>query len=124
MSLTDFIQALFEAQLNLKLYHWSTSSYPRHVATDSLLSKLQEHSDKFVEVFVGKYGRGSLNMTKKVVTLQMFDDKSVCKFLEDYIKFLTNDVPKFLKKGDSDLFNIRDEMLGVCNQTKYLYALQ
>jgi hypothetical protein len=124
MHLTDFIEALFETQLNLKLYHWSTSLYPRHVATDNLLSKLQEHSDKFVEVFVGKYGRGCLNMNKKTITVDNLDDKTVSKFLDNYIKFLINDVPKFLKKGDSDLYNIRDEMLALCNQTKYLYALE
>jgi hypothetical protein len=34
-----------------------------------------------------------------------------------------NDLPLILKEGDSDLLNIRDEMVAVLNQTKYLLRL-
>jgi hypothetical protein len=122
--LSNFIHALFEAQLNIKLYHWSTSSYARHKAADALLDKLQENGDKFVEVFVGKYGRDKISLSKKHVAIQNLNDTSVCKFLDDYIKLLCNEVPKYVNKSDTDLLNIRDELLAACNQTKYLFGLE
>ena len=124
MTIADFIHKLFEAQMTIKLYHWSTPSYSRHKASDALVDKLQEHGDKFVEVFVGKIGRENcFPMKNTVVHIQNLDDKNVSKYLDDYIKILTYDVPKFVKKTDTDIMNIRDELLACLNQTKYLFTL-
>jgi hypothetical protein len=40
----------------IKLYHWETLSFPRHKATDELVTNLDANIDKFVEVYIGKYG--------------------------------------------------------------------
>jgi hypothetical protein len=40
----------------IKLYHWSTGSYARHKATDEAVARLDEHIDKYVEVYLGKKG--------------------------------------------------------------------
>jgi hypothetical protein len=37
---------------------------------------------------------------------------------------LQNDLPEELEKTDTDLLNIRDEMLGLLNKTKYLLLLK
>ena len=36
----------------MKIYHWNTTSYPRHKASDDLGGKILELTDKFVEIFI------------------------------------------------------------------------
>ena len=43
-----------EMLLMIKLYHWKTTSYATHKATDELYSKLNENIDSFIEVLLGK----------------------------------------------------------------------
>ncbi len=38
----------------IKLYHWKTTSYSEHKATDELHERLSGHIDTFVEVLLGK----------------------------------------------------------------------
>jgi len=44
--------------------------------------------------------------------------------IDVFIEFLQNDLPEELEKTDTDLLNIRDEMLGLLNKTKYLLLLK
>jgi hypothetical protein len=41
------------------------------------------------------------------------------EFVDEFVDYLTNVVPQGLEETDTDLLNIRDEMLGILNQTKY-----
>ena len=51
------IVTMFLQMLNtVKLYHWKTSSYAQHKATDDLYSSLNESIDSFVEIMLGKNG--------------------------------------------------------------------
>ena len=121
-----FINAIFDFQVNVKVYHWSTKSYPRHKASDEIVDEVQNLGDKFVEVYTGKYGRdkflplGNKNAVIKVLSLT---DASIIKYLDDFMAMLTVDLPKFLKNTDTDLLNIRDELLGAVAKTKYLFTL-
>ena len=50
----------------VKLYHWKTTSFSTHKATDELYGTLNEQLDKFVEVMLGKRemgGRKLLNVS-------------------------------------------------------------
>ena len=42
----------------------------------------------------------------------------------DFILYLNNDLPKLINEKDSDLLNIRDEMVGNLNNTRYLFMLK
>jgi len=44
--------------------------------------------------------------------------------IKGYIQFLQVELCKKLSKNDTDLVNIRDEMLGELNQLMYLFTLQ
>ena len=41
----------------IKLLHWQTKSYARHKAYDDIYHSLGDLVDKFVEMYMGKYGR-------------------------------------------------------------------
>lgn len=112
-------------ETNVKLYHWLTTSYPRHVASDKLHERLLELSDKFVEVYIGKYQRPIF--TKKDLSLATIDthsDKDIIGFLDKMSVYLTKDIFKYISvEKDTDLVNIRDEILAEINQAKYLFTL-
>ena len=107
----------------IKIYHWQTLSFPRHKATDELVDKLDDNIDKFVEVYMGKYGRPKLSGRTSTIKIRNFHDKEASTLLKSAIIWLTNKLPRHLKNTDTDLLNIRDEILGDLNQTLYLFTL-
>jgi len=118
------IVLIFLQMLNtVKLYHWKTHSYATHKATDELYEKLNETIDQFVEVLLGKYG-DRVDLTR-VGCLPLRDFKTEEQFKQEiwyYKSFLvsldSNRVMKMM--SNSDLYNIRDEILGHLNQLLYL----
>lgn len=119
------IQFFFTMRNQIKLYHWQTYSHPRHKATDDVVKSLDEHIDLYVEVYMGKYGR--MKMTRKTGTfmIENMTDKKAVSYIKECCKILTGPLIKDLNpKVDSDLLNIRDEMLGDLNQLLYLFTLK
>ena len=107
----------------VKIYHWQTLSYPRHVATNDLVTKLDASIDQFVEVYISKYGRPLFNGKTSTIKLNNFKDAEMTRFVKDAISWLENDLPQKLKKTDTDLLNIRDTIVTDLNQTLYLFTL-
>lgn len=106
----------------IKIYHWQTLSYSRHIATNDLLPKLDTNIDQFVEVYIGKYGRPIFKGKNSSIKLMNYDDKDAPKFIKQAILFLTKQLPKHLSKDDSELLNIRDTILADLNQSLYLFT--
>jgi hypothetical protein len=117
------IQFFMTLRNGVKLYHWNTKSYPRHKATDQFVENLDKLSDRFVEVYIGRYGRSPSLGKQMNITLAGSTEKSIVAFFEDAREWLTNDLPKMIKDRDTDLLNIRDEILAEINQTLYLFTL-
>ena len=112
------VQHFMEMINTIKLYHWKTYSFPEHKNTDQLYSSLSEHVDKFVEVMLGKYG-GRIN--KKGFQFKCTNyssSKEFKKYIENILLYLTTFNYTF--RNDSDLLNIRDEMVADLNQFRYL----
>jgi hypothetical protein len=118
------VQFFLEMRNQIKLYHWQTLSYARHKATDEAVSRLDSNIDRFVEVYIGKYGRPKLAGKNASFHLENLTDKKAVAFVKECIKILQGPLVKDLKPdSDSDLFNIRDEMLSDLNQLLYLFGL-
>jgi DNA-binding ferritin-like protein len=123
MSATQ-IHFFFTMRDQIKLYHWQTRLYSRHKATDDVIESLDKHIDQFVEVYMGKYGRPKLTAKTANLHLSNLSEKSIVSFIKKCIQVLLTDVIKGLKDNtDSDLVNIRDEMLADLNQLLYLFTL-
>lgn len=119
------VQFFFTMRDQIKLYHWQTRIYSRHKATDDVIKSLDEHIDQFVEVYMGKYGRPKMSGKTATVHVSNFSEKSIVSFIKKCIQVLLTDVVKGLKDSvDSDLINIRDEMLADLNQLLYLFTLR
>ena len=114
----------FEMIMMVKLFHWKTHSYATHKATDELYASLNEHIDSFIEVLLGKTGsRIDLmnNRTIKLIDLNSQEQlKSKIMSLKSYLVGLDNS-KALSTMSNSDLLNIRDEILGDLN--KFLYLL-
>jgi hypothetical protein len=107
----------------VKIYHWQTFSYPRHVATNDLVTKLDASIDQFVEVYISKYGRPSFTGKTSTIKLNNYKDSEMTKFVKDAVSWLEHDLPSKLKKTDTELLNIRDTLVADLNQTLYLFTL-
>ena len=117
----------FEMLLMIKLFHWKTHSYATHKATDELYSKFNEHMDTFIEVLLGKTGdRIHLTNCKSVSLVDLTDQSQLVKKInefKEYLVGLTNE--KVLRPmSNTDLLNIRDEILGDMNQFLYLLTFK
>jgi len=107
----------------VKLYHWKTQSYAQHKATDELYSKLNENIDKFMEVLFGKTETRTNLLKKPTISLIDLSSKEQLKKQIDGFKvYLVNltDNKFIIKMSNTDLLNIRDEILGDLNQFLYL----
>jgi len=121
----SIIKIFFHMTTTIKLYHWQTSSYPRHKATCDLLAAILPLIDTFVETYMGRYQRPSFESGFKMNIQELKDnDDSALSLLKDYIFYLQNDLPKYLEDNDTDLLNIRDEIVSNLNKTLYLFTLQ
>jgi hypothetical protein len=121
--LYKIIPVFYSYRQQLHIYHLQTNSYARHKASDELLDALTEFIDKFIEVYSGKYGR--VNFKEDIsIKISNLNDEKATDFLNDMIEYYVNKLPKYLdSKNDSDLLNLRDEILATTNKTKYLFTL-
>ena len=116
------IVRIFLEMLNtVKLYHWKTRSFAQHKATDELYAKLNENIDSFVEVLLGKDESRIRIPSKKMPLVDVKNANNLKDCIYEYREFLISDISKYFdSKRDSDLLNIRDEILGNINQFLYL----
>jgi len=121
---SELVKLFLEMLTTIKLYHWNTHSYSRHKATDELHEKLSELVDQFVEVMQGKMftpNRIRIINSEILAYTPETKMKMVDKILF-YIEQLQNLNNLFSTTKDSDLLNIRDEMLSHLNQFLYLFS--
>jgi DNA-binding ferritin-like protein len=111
-----------EMLLMVKLFHWKTHSFATHKATDELYDSLNEHVDKFIEVLLGKTGNRIDLMNHKTISLIDLDSTSKLKSkIEAFKRYLVSLTTNTSIMTNTDLLNIRDEILGDMN--KFLYLL-
>jgi DNA-binding ferritin-like protein len=118
----------FLGMLNtVKLFHWKTTSFATHKATDELYSQLNKSIDNFVEILLGKFGnRVNLTKVKSIPLCDFSTQEQFIKKVMQYKEFLVSlDSNSAMKSmSNTDLYNIRDEMLGHFNQLLYLLTFK
>ena len=111
-------------QNQVKILHWQTLSYAEHKTLDGLYDSLSGNIDEFIETFMGKYGR-IISQNSFVLNLENYKNLTPLTLMAEMENYLINELPTMLDATkDSDLLNIRDEILGSVNQTKYLLTLK
>lgn len=122
--MSDIVFAFLLFRDHMKIYHWQTTSYARHVASDALVTGLDPLIDQFMEVYLGKLEGKRFSIREKSELRDVSDDLAL-EFMYDFKEFLMSELMIILPQGmaNSDLINIRDEMLSLVNKTLYLFTL-
>ena len=118
-----------EMLMMVKLFHWKTTSYATHKATDELYTKLNANIDSFIEILLGKSGsRIDLmnNSGRKFRLIDLSNQEALKREVDAFKGYLVNlnDNKAMLSMSNTDLFNIRDTILGDMNQFLYLLSFK
>ena len=118
------VKYLMEMLNAIKIYHWNTHSYSQHKATDELHERLSTNIDRFVEVLLGKVEPERIRLASaQKIPLHNYRSASQLKHsIYKFRSFLVR-LDGCFTNADSDLLNIRDEILADLNQFIYLLTL-
>jgi hypothetical protein len=105
------------------MLHWQTKSFSRHGAYGRIYDSLDDLIDKFVEVCMGKHGRPSFTGGYSLGGSDI-EELDLTEYVSSVCEYLVGLSEEYNPKMDSDLLNIRDEMLAEINQLKYLLTLK
>lgn len=105
----------------VKLFHWKTTSFAVHKATDEAYTRFNASMDSFIELLLGNTA-SRVDLTN-VTTIPCTDCTSVSEFKTHIETFKTFLVGLDQMHLTSDLYTIRDTMLGDMNQLLYLLTL-
>ena len=115
---------LVKFQNQLRILHWQSDSFARHKAFGKTYEELDELIDTLVEVYSGKYQKLSLNPGTSIDLLNT-DEMNVDEVLNEVTDYLsTGAVQELNPEKDTELLNIRDEILALVNRLKYLLTLK
>ena len=114
---------LVQIQLQFKFLHWQTFGDAKHKAYGEIYDSMGDNIDRLVESMMGKYGRIEFDSEFSIM-FQDISSLSVQSFMDGITEFLVGMTEQLDPKYDSDLLNIRDEILGDINQTKYRLTLK
>ena len=117
----EYIHFFLQLRDQIKLYHWQTRVYARHIATDKALEALEKHIDSFVEVYLGKYGRPRVTGKNATISLQNLTEAGATRLIKAAMKYVQA-MHKPLQM-QTDLINILDDILTELGQLLYLFTL-
>ena len=118
----EVILNLILMQNQFRICHWQTEYDAQHRAFGFIYESLDDHIDKFVEVCMAKHGRPDFGGEFQI---PLFDYKSVNtdQYINSMIEFFISLDNVYSETMDSDILNIRDEMMAETNKLKYLLTL-
>lgn len=123
MNIGSKVKFLLEAQTQFKIMHWQTKGYARHNAFGMIYDTLSDLIDKFVEEAMGKYGRFVLEEEDKTIQLQNLSEINGKAMINTIAQSLVQFTDEF-DATDTNLLNVRDEMLGSVYKLSYLLTLE
>jgi DNA-binding ferritin-like protein len=123
MNLASNINFLLGLQNQMKICHWQTKGIARHEAFGNFYDDLTPLIDDFVEQSMGKYGRFTLEDETKTIQLSNLSEIDI-KGLVNTTRQALVQLTEQLDPSDTDLLNLRDEILGKVNKYAYLFTME
>ncbi len=121
MTIKEIIKNFLTFKNALKMYHWRTKSYNKHKISDELGEKLDKLIDKFIEVLIGsRKQRPEFVVDLKIKNIS---DDGIEEYLEIFRHWVSEKLPLLLQDYETDLLNIKDEMIAEVNQSLYLVRM-
>lgn len=122
MENSEIVLTLVKIQVQFRFMHWQTTSFSQHKAYGKIYESLDENIDTFVEACMGKHGRPKYT-GGYTIEGEDLEEIELSDFLNQINDFLISFNGIYDKNEDSDLLNIRDEMLSDVNKLRYLLTL-
>lgn len=119
----EIILKLVQIQNQFRFMHWQTTGDAKHRAYGDIYDKLGELMDDFAEAMMGKYGRIEFESEFSIM-FQDLKSLNLQSFIDGITDFLVSITEMLDPKYDTDLLNLRDEMLASINKLKYLLTLK
>lgn len=123
MNLNSNVNLFLGLHAQLKVFHWQTKGYARHEAFADIRSTIEDLMDEFVEQAMGQHGRFTLDDETKVINLINLSEAKPLQIAETICEALVQLTDQIDPK-DTNLLNLRDEMLGAVQKLKYLLTLE
>lgn len=119
-SLRADVEFLLALRNSVKLYHFTTKTYSRHIATDAFVSELDKLSDEYVEVRLAFASSEELSHVTGIPILPLRDSTAT-----DFVMRSIDYVDRRLYVGDDTaLATIRDEIGAVLRRLLYLMRIR
>lgn len=123
MEKEELILKLVQIQVQFKFLHWQTYGDAKHRLYGDIYDKLGDLIDEFTEVMMGKYGRPEFN-PEFAISFQDCNSVVMQDLMDGITEFIVSISDDLDPKYDTDLLNIKDEMLALINKSKYLLTLK
>jgi hypothetical protein len=121
-NLTIAVHELLQFQILIKLYHWQTKTYSKHIASDDLYNSISKNIDLIVETLQGEQNT-RINFSKScILHLENMNNKNVIQLLVKCKDWLDTKFIKMFSKSKF-LINIKDDIVTDINKTLYLFTL-
>lgn len=115
----QYASTLLGFVMQIHVFHWLTTSFAQHKALGELYDGIHDLTDSFMEVYMGKYGRNMPVGAASIINYNSANVNETISAFEAFLISLTDEV----QPTDTDLLNIRDEMLALVHTTQYLLTL-
>lgn len=112
--MNELIATLFLARDIAHKAHLSTGSYAQHIALGDFYDSIIDLADKLTEAYQGR--------TDQLVEIPLMDDESTGDIIEDlkkYQDYIESNRYQAIKKEDTPIQNIIDEIVGLFLSTRY-----
>ena len=124
MNLSTNINAFLSAQIQFKILHWQTKGHARHLAFGAIYDQLDELVDEYAETAMGKWGRFVVDDKTNTIVYKNLSEVNMVEFLQDFKGKLYMLTTELDQEKDTDLLNLKDEILGKVNKLAYLLTLE
>ena len=106
----------------MKLYHWKTKIYSRHIASGNFVDSINNKMDRMIESLSGINNKKINDVF--VLNFEGNNDKNIIDSIECFKIFLQKDWKKYVDKINTDVYNRRDEILSEVNIMLYLFTFK
>jgi len=119
MQTPELLVLFFNHQIKIKMFHFHTTKYGHHKASDDYLEKFNTNFDRFMEVYFGLHPE-QRNVNNLVFSnISTPNDAGIITYLSGFEQVLSQGI-----NVHSKLKVIIDEMVADINQFKYLLKLE
>ena len=119
----EYILKLVQIQNQFRFLHWQTTFDAKHKAYGNVYESLDDFIDEFAEAMMGKYGRPEFTESFSIM-FQDLESMSLQHFIDAICEFLLSLTDQLDSRVDTDLLNLKDEILAKINKLAYLLTLE